>query len=100
MRFAALLLCCAAVLATLDEFAARDVLGAARESSAIIVAPGAGCVTGRGSAGAEPPSLLRNITQCFHIFSRFGERKLIQSMYPPNRIRKLPTISTEKRAPV
>lgn len=29
-------LCCAAVLATLDEFAARDVLGAARESSAII----------------------------------------------------------------
>lgn len=29
-------LCCAAVLATLDEFAARDVLGAARKSSAII----------------------------------------------------------------
>lgn len=28
--------CCAAVLATLDEFAARDVLGAMRESSAII----------------------------------------------------------------
>src|SRR4029077_1853886 len=29
-------LCCAAVLATLDEFAARDVLGACRRSSAII----------------------------------------------------------------
>jgi 4-aminobutyrate aminotransferase-like enzyme len=29
-------LCCAAVLATLDEFAARDVLGAMRESSALI----------------------------------------------------------------
>jgi 4-aminobutyrate aminotransferase-like enzyme len=29
-------LCCAAVLATLDEFAASDVLGAARRSSAII----------------------------------------------------------------
>lgn len=29
-------LCCAAVLATLDEFAAKDVLGAARQSSAII----------------------------------------------------------------
>ncbi|MBM3980372.1 MAG: aminotransferase class III-fold pyridoxal phosphate-dependent enzyme [Planctomycetes bacterium] len=29
-------LCCAAVLATLDEFAARDVLGAMRESSAVI----------------------------------------------------------------
>jgi 4-aminobutyrate aminotransferase-like enzyme len=29
-------LCCAAVTATLDEFAARDVLGAARRSSAII----------------------------------------------------------------
>jgi len=29
---------CAAVLATLDEFAARDVLGAARESSAVIEA--------------------------------------------------------------
>ncbi len=31
-------LACAAVLATLDEFAARDVLGAARESSAVIEA--------------------------------------------------------------
>jgi len=31
-------LCCAAVLATLDEFAARDVLGACRKSSAIIEA--------------------------------------------------------------
>jgi 4-aminobutyrate aminotransferase-like enzyme len=31
-------LCCAAVLATLDEFAAADVLGAARKSSAIIEA--------------------------------------------------------------
>jgi 4-aminobutyrate aminotransferase-like enzyme len=31
-------LCCAAVLATLDEFAARDVLGAARKSSAVIEA--------------------------------------------------------------
>jgi 4-aminobutyrate aminotransferase-like enzyme len=29
-------LCCAAVLATLDEFAARDVLGSCRKSSAII----------------------------------------------------------------
>jgi acetylornithine/succinyldiaminopimelate/putrescine aminotransferase len=29
-------LCCAAVLATLDEFAARDVLGPCRRSSAII----------------------------------------------------------------
>jgi 4-aminobutyrate aminotransferase-like enzyme len=29
-------LCCAAVLATLDEFAARDVLGSARKSSAVI----------------------------------------------------------------
>jgi 4-aminobutyrate aminotransferase-like enzyme len=29
-------LCCAAVLATLDEFAARDVLGACRKSSAVI----------------------------------------------------------------
>ena len=29
-------LCCAAVLATLDEFAARDVLGACRRSSALI----------------------------------------------------------------
>ncbi|HEV3145362.1 MAG TPA: aminotransferase class III-fold pyridoxal phosphate-dependent enzyme [Gemmataceae bacterium] len=29
-------LCCAAVLATLDEFAARDVLGEARKSSALI----------------------------------------------------------------
>lgn len=29
-------LCCAAVLATLDEFAARDVIGPCRESSAII----------------------------------------------------------------
>jgi 4-aminobutyrate aminotransferase-like enzyme len=29
-------LCCAAVLATLDEFAAHDILGAARKSSAII----------------------------------------------------------------
>jgi 4-aminobutyrate aminotransferase-like enzyme len=31
-------LCCAAVLATLDEFAARDVLGACRRSSAVIEA--------------------------------------------------------------
>src|SRR5207248_703272 len=31
-------LCCAAVLATLDEFTARDVLGAARKSSAVIEA--------------------------------------------------------------
>jgi 4-aminobutyrate aminotransferase-like enzyme len=31
-------LCCAAVLATLDEFAARDVLGSSRKSSAIIEA--------------------------------------------------------------
>lgn len=31
-------LCCAAVLATLDEFAARDVLGASRKSSAILEA--------------------------------------------------------------
>jgi 4-aminobutyrate aminotransferase-like enzyme len=29
-------LCCAAVLATLDEFAARDVLGSARKASAIV----------------------------------------------------------------
>jgi hypothetical protein len=35
-----------------------------------------------------------------YVFSRFGERKLVQSMYPPNRTRKHPTISTEKRAPV
>src|SRR5262249_46453146 len=33
-------LCCAAVLATLDEFAARDVLGPCRRSSAVVEAGG------------------------------------------------------------
>ena len=30
-------------------------------------------------------------------FSRFGDKKLAHSAYPPNRIRKRPTTSTEDR---
>ena len=33
-------------------------------------------------------------------FSRLADKKLVHSTYPPNKIRKHPTISTENRAPV
>ena len=79
-----------------------DMCGAKRDVRFVPI----GC-TKRKTATRRP---LRNLKQrlestgataaFLYRFSRFGDRKLVQSMYPPNRTRKHPTISTENRAPV